>query len=141
MGEERQKGLMLREISRSDLSDKTHEVFETVRHGHPAVVLAAGREEVVLLDATDYHLLRAFADWAASSASDSTAAMPATSAAMSRYLNETISLGKLAELLELPRFELQDRMHRLGIPLRLGPATLEELEADFEVARKLSAAT
>lgn len=37
------------------------------------------------------------------------------------YLAGEISLGKAAELLDLSRFELQERFLRLGVPLRLGP--------------------
>ena len=32
------------------------------------------------------------------------------------YLDERISLGKAAEILDLSRFDLRDRFHRLGIP-------------------------
>jgi predicted HTH domain antitoxin len=42
------------------------------------------------------------------------------------YLADEISLGKAADLLGLSRFELQEHFVRLGVPLRLGSATLEE---------------
>jgi len=52
------------------------------------------------------------------------------------YLEERISLGKAAELLGLSRFELQERFHRLGAPLRLGPATIEEAREEIAVLRR-----
>ena len=52
------------------------------------------------------------------------------------YLTEEISLGKAADLLGLSRFELQECFLRLGIPLRLGPATLEEARAEVSAALK-----
>lgn len=56
---------------------------------------------------------------------------------MQAYLADEISLGKAAELLNLSRFELQERFHRLGVPLRLGPATLEEARAEVAAALKI----
>lgn len=52
-----------------------------------------------------------------------------------RYLDEEISLAKLAETLEVSRFELQESFERLGVPVRLGPATLEEARDEVKVAR------
>ena len=53
------------------------------------------------------------------------------------YLADEISLGKAAELLELSRFDLQARFLRLGVSLRLGPATLEEAWEEIRAARSL----
>lgn len=53
------------------------------------------------------------------------------------YLAEEISLGRAAELLGLSRFDAQERFRQLGVPLLLGPATLEE--AREEVASALKA--
>jgi predicted HTH domain antitoxin len=50
------------------------------------------------------------------------------------YLPELISLGRAAELLELPLFDLRRRFSRLGIPLRLGPRSMEELEEEVRNA-------
>lgn len=51
------------------------------------------------------------------------------------YLDERISLGKAAELLGLHELELREQFLRLGIPLRLGPATIDEARAEVEAAR------
>jgi len=52
------------------------------------------------------------------------------------YLGEAISLGRAAELLGLPWVDLRLRLARLGIPLRLGPETIEELRAEIEALEK-----
>ncbi|HEY0513654.1 MAG TPA: UPF0175 family protein [Thermoanaerobaculia bacterium] len=57
--------------------------------------------------------------------------------ALRAYLADEISLGKAAELLNLSRFELQARFLRLGVPLRIGPGTLEEARAEIKAARSI----
>jgi predicted HTH domain antitoxin len=52
------------------------------------------------------------------------------------YLDQVINLGKAAELLGMPRLELQERFSQLGIPIRVGPATLEEARAEVAAIRK-----
>jgi hypothetical protein len=101
-------------------------MVERVEHGEMAVIESAGRERAVLLDATDYRLLRALAASAAANEPCSEEVSCADVAAIRAFLSERVSLSKAAGLLTLSRFELQDRFHRLGVPLRLGPATLEE---------------
>jgi len=51
------------------------------------------------------------------------------------YLDEVINLGKAAELLGMHRLELQERFTELGIPLRLGAATLEDAQAEVAALR------
>lgn len=46
------------------------------------------------------------------------------------YLDEEINLGKAAELLGIHRLELQERFKAQGIPLRLGPETVEEAQSE-----------
>lgn len=48
------------------------------------------------------------------------------------YLDGHINLGKAAELLGVHRLELQREFLRKGIPLRLGPETVEEAKAEVE---------
>ena len=119
-------------ISRFDLEHNTGEIVSRVRHGELAVVTSSGKEEVVLLDPTDFRLLQALAGSAADSAD-----MDPEARVVRDYLDERISLGKAAEKLGLSRFDLQERLNRLGAPLRLGPASIEEAEAEIAVLRKL----
>jgi hypothetical protein len=52
------------------------------------------------------------------------------------YLDKATDLGKAAEKLGLSRFELMDRFERLGVPLRIGPATLDEAREEVKAAQQ-----
>jgi len=47
------------------------------------------------------------------------------------YLDGEINLGKAAELLGMHRLELQERFVAQGIPLRIGPDTVEEARSEL----------
>lgn len=53
-----------------------------------------------------------------------------------RYLDEEISLAKVADTLGVSRFELEEHFDRLGLPVRIGPSDLEEARAEIEAARR-----
>jgi len=123
-------------ISQADLAKKTQEVVERVQHGDVTVVETLGEEEAVLLDPADFRLLRALAQCAIEATERGPQSDPDVHA-LQAYLADEVSLGKASDLLGLSRFELQDRFLRLGIPLRLGPATLEKARAEVAAALKL----
>ena len=132
--------MTLRTISSNDLAAHTRDVMHRVRQGQPAIVHSSGEDQIVLLDALDFRLLRGIAGWATrpgqvdSEASNEDQAIRA-------YLNEEVSLGRAAELLGLSRFDLQARFLRLDIPLRQGPTMEDEAQAEIEVAEQLTAGT
>jgi len=123
-------------ITQADLARKTQEVVDRVQHGEVAVVEASGQEQAVLLDPVDFRLLQALAQCAIEDRERRIPGDPDVEA-LQAYLADEISLGKTADLLGLSRFELQDRFFRLGVPLRLGPATLEEAQAEVDAALKI----
>jgi len=118
-------------ISQTDLEGKAREIVERIRHGEMAVVESSGEEQVVLLDAADFRLLQALAA-CATEASELGEEVAHDARVLRRYLNTEINLGKAAEELGLSRLELQDRFLRLGVPLRIGPSSIEE--ALYEIA-------
>lgn len=120
-------------IAKDDLSPATRDLVDRVQRGELAIVESGGEEQVVLLDAVDFRLLRALAAYATRSAEEP---QELEFSAIRHYLDDQISLGKAAELLHLSRFDLIDRFQRLGIPLRMGSASLEEARAEVEAARK-----
>jgi predicted HTH domain antitoxin len=122
-------------ISQADLAEKTQEIVDRVRHGEFAVVESSGHETAVVLDPLDFRLLQALAQCAIS---NSERGSDPDTEALHAYLAEEISLGKAADLLGLSRFELQERFLRLGVPLHLGPATLEEARAEVSAALKFN---
>ena len=127
--------MTLTTISQADLAGKTQEVVDRVRHGEIAMVESSGHEQAVLLDPLDFRLLRALAQCAIEMEQEPRDSDPDVKA-LHAYLADEISLGKTADLLGLSRFEVQERFFRLGVPLRLGPATLEEARAEVASALK-----
>jgi prevent-host-death family protein len=121
-------------ISKTDLARNTREIVDQVRHGQTIIVESYGEEQIVLLDALDYRLLRAVI--ASALKSESSENSNEITATMSLYLDEKISLAKAAEQLGLSRFDLMDRFERLGVPLRLGPATLVEAQDEIASAQR-----
>lgn len=120
-------------ISRTDLARKTREIVEQVRRGETVIVESYGEEQIVLMDALDYRILRAVARHATEPSPENGSAV-GVEAVVRQYLNEDVNLGRAAELLGISRWELHDRFHRLGVPLRMGPTTIEELREDVKVA-------
>lgn len=124
-------------ISQADLARNPQAAVERAQHGTVAVVEDGGREQIVLLDPLDFRLLRALAQCAIDEKEREPEEADPAIQILQAYLAKEISLGKAAELLGLSRFELHDRCHRLGIPLRLGPSSLEEARQEIAVALKL----
>ena len=124
-------------ISQTDLAKKTQEVVDRVHHGEVAVVESSGQERAVLLDPLDFRLLRALAHCAIEEKERGQDADDPDVKILQAYLADDINLGKAAELLDVSRFELQDRFLRLGVPLRLAPATVEDAWAEIEAARSI----
>ena len=125
-------------ISQVDLATNTQEVVDRVQHGEVAIIESSGQGQLVLLDGLDFRLLQALAQCAIEGKELGCEARDPDVQVMRRYLAAEISLGKASELLGLNRFELQERFRRLGVPLRMGPATLEEARADVAAALKFS---
>ncbi len=145
-------------ISRTELARNTRKIIDDARRAGPVVVESYGQQQAAVLDIIDYRLLKAVAAWQP----DPTApysdpdAMPAGvdlkdseptetdsdeqaiwNRVLGAYLNVNISLSRAAELLHLSRFELQDRLNRLDLPIRLGPASIEDALREIDVARNL----
>jgi prevent-host-death family protein len=121
-------------ISPSDLSQKTREILDRVHEGELAVIASEGEERIVLLDALDYRLLRALAILV--TGGDSPGVGDQDGRVLRDYLDERMSLGKAAQLLQTSRFELEASFQRLGIPLRRGPRSIEDAQAEIAVARR-----
>jgi len=112
-------------------------MVDRLHDGGLAVVEDSGQEQAVLLDPLDFRILRALAQCAIGEKERGPEGEDPDVRALRAYLAEEISLGKASELLGLNRFELQERFLRLGVPLRLGPATLEEARAEIATVREL----
>ncbi len=125
-------------ISQTDPAKRTQELVDRVKHGEVAVVETSGQEQAVLLEPLDFRLLQALAQCAIEEKKDlGKEASHPDARSLRAYLAGEISLGKAAELLGLSWFSLQASFLRLGVPLRLGPATLEDAWEEIRAARSL----
>lgn len=119
-------------ISRTDLARNTREIVDQVRKGDTVVVQSYGEDQIVLLAHLDYQILKALVDYALREPNDLQTAD--VSAVIRLYLEEQISLAKASEMLGISRYELMEHFERLGIPLRLGTATLDEAQDEITAA-------
>jgi prevent-host-death family protein len=128
---------------KTELSRNTRQIIRAAQRGQTVVIEHHGQPEVAIIDIADYHILRALAHYyahpsqiqAGSGLSDEVvAAQPDLQAqydlVLAYYLAEEISLGRAAELLDLPWIDLRTRFLRLDVPLRIGPADLDEARAE-----------
>lgn len=120
-------------FSRTDLTRKTREILDLVRRGQPATIESYGKEQAVLLDPLEYRLLQGLA----ALGSSRPGVEGDLQGLLRRYLDEEVSLSKMAHELGVSRFELMERFERLGVPVRIGPATLEEAREEVRVARSI----
>ena len=123
-------------IPQADLPNSLEEVVDRVQPGEATVVESSGHEPVVLMDLLDFRLLQALAQCAIDEKERRQEPEDPDASALRAYLAAEITLGKTAELLGLHRLELQERLHRLGVPLHLGPSSLEEARAEVAAALK-----
>jgi prevent-host-death family protein len=152
----------LETISKTDLARRTRQIVDRARRGDTIIVESYGEEQVVVMDAIDYRILRAAAAYrtlpSAPSPLDDPTVEPSglTSAEVERavheaggapqarwdaviaaYLSGHINQGRAATLLSLSTYELDERFRRLGIPRRVGPATIEEAREEVAAALAL----
>ncbi|NLX11762.1 MAG: hypothetical protein GXY36_19115 [Chloroflexi bacterium] len=125
-------------ISKTELARNTRQIVDQARKGQTIVVESYGEEQVVLLDAFDYRILRAFVAHALHQESEAGVSSTGSqlNLIMADYLERRISLAKAAEMLGLSRFELMERFERLGLPVRQGPLTLEDARGEASAARQ-----
>lgn len=136
---------LMQRVRKTDLARNTRKIIRDVLRGKAAIVESHGLPEVAIIDIIDYYLQRGVLHYFAQSPkvnteeglSDETIAQVDNeqeryNLVLAHYLGEAISLGRAAELLNLPWVDLRMRIARLGIPLRLGPEDIEELRAEIE---------
>lgn len=143
-------------ISKTDLARRSRQVVDQARRGRPVIIKSYDEEQVAVLDAADYRCLRAIAAYfvlplhhapindpsltprgldpievqaAVAAAEGDTQA--AWNRILAAYLDGDISLGRAAQLLDISRFDLTERLNRLGLPLRSGSVTSVEARREL----------
>ena len=135
-------------ISKTDLARSTHHVIREAQRGYTVLVENHGQPEVAIVDIIDFQLQRAAIHYFSSpkeyeedlEINESMLEQLATdqdrfNLVLGHYLAEHQSIGRSAELLGMNTPELMVRLGRAGVPLRVGPASLEELQSDIETIK------
>ena len=139
----------LQHVRKTDLARSTRQVINNVLRGQTTVVESHGEPEVVIMDVVDYRITRAVVryhsqqpvidveqglpDEQVAKTSD---AQERFNLVLAHYLAGAISLGRAAELLELPWLDLRTRFQRLDVPLRVAPIDVDEAKLGVEEAEK-----
>jgi hypothetical protein len=139
----------IQRVRKTDLARSTRQVINNVLRGQTAVVESHGQPEVAIMDIVDYRITRAvmryYAQQPTIDVEEGLADQQVTSTSdpqewfnliLAHYLAGAISLGRAAELLELPWLDLRTRFQRLDVPLRVAPSDLQEAQLDAEVAEE-----
>ena len=137
----------VRRVRKTDLARNTREVINAVLRGQTAVVESHGQPEVAILDIIDYRIIRSVMGYHAhppeidadaglsdEETNDISDPQQRFDVVLAHYLVGAISLGRVAELLDLSWLDLRTRFLRLDVPVRSGPRDLVEAQADVEAA-------
>lgn len=136
-------------ISKTDLARSTHQVIREAQRGYTVLVENHGQAEVAIIDIIDFQLQRAaihyfcFPKEYEQDIEISESILESLPTDQDRfnlvigpYLAVHISIGRSAELLGMSPPELQVRMGRSGIPLRMGPESEEEIDNEVKIINK-----
>jgi predicted HTH domain antitoxin len=136
-------------ISKTDLARSTHHVIREAQRGYTVLVENHGQPEVAIVDVVDFQLQRAAIHYFSSpkeyekeiKINEATIeALPSDqdrfNLVIGHYLAVHISIGRSAELLVMSPPELQVRLGRSGIPLRMGPESQEELDNEVKIIQR-----
>jgi predicted HTH domain antitoxin len=136
-------------ISKTDLARSTHQVIREAQRGYTVLVENHGQPEVAIVDIIDFQLQRAamhFFGFPKEYEKDveisevTLKSLPTDqdrfNLVMGHYLAVHLSIGRSAELLGMSPPELQVRLGRSGIPLRMGPESEEELDNEVKIIQR-----
>ena len=136
-------------ISKTDLARSTHQVIRDAQRGYTVLVENYGQPEVVIVDIIDFQLQRAamhyfgFPKEFEQDVEISEVILKSLPTDQDRfnlvighYLAVHRSMGRSAELLGMSPPELQVRLMRSGVPLRMGPESQEELDNEMKVIKR-----
>jgi len=136
-------------ISKTDLARSTHQVIREAQRGYTVLVENHGQAEVAIIDIIDFQLQRAAIHYfcfpkeyeqdieiSESILESLPTDQDRFNLVIGHYLAVHISIGRSAELLGMSPPELQVRMGRSGIPLRMGPESEEEIDNEVKIINK-----
>ncbi len=122
-------------ISSTDLARRTRKVVDMARRGYTVIVTVHGDEQVALMDVVEYRLMRALAEHRVRGSQERRSGAPqglseeevqkavqsaggdlqaAWNLVVEAYMDGEVSLSRAAELLDLPYFELEEKLRKFG---------------------------
>jgi predicted HTH domain antitoxin len=119
-------------VPKTELARNTHRVIREVQRGYTVLVENHGQAEAALLDIVDYRIVRAVMVYHNRSPEVSPEGLNTErleglddsqkvyDLVLAHYLAGAISMGRAAELLDLPVLDLRFRFQRLDVPMNLG---------------------
>lgn len=132
-------------VRKTDLARNTSQVIRKVLRGQTAVIESHGQPEAALMDIVDFQLQRAAMQYLGNPQKfevdmeinpEIFDALPDEQArynlVLGHYLSLHLSMAKAGELLGMTFHEIRSRLVRLGIPLRLGPTTADEVRNEID---------
>ena len=132
-------------ISKTDLARNTRRVIREAQRGYTVLVENHGQAEVAIMDIMDFQIQQAAIKYLSKPKNynqdiDVTEAVldsldddqARCDLVIGHYLALHMSLGRAAELLNLPFDDLRGRLVRLGIPLQVGPENVDELKEELD---------
>jgi predicted HTH domain antitoxin len=136
-------------ISKTDLARSTHQVIREAQRGYTVLVENHGQPEVAIIDIIDFQLQRAAIHYfsfpkeyekdieiSGSILESLPTDQDRFNLVIGHYLALHVSIGRSAELLGMNPPELQVRLGRSGVSLRMGPESQEELDNEVKVINK-----
>lgn len=136
-------------IPKTDLARKTRQVLLAVQRGQTTIVENHGQPEAAIIDIIDYRIVRAVLRYHAnppgidpeaglldSALDDVDDPQARFDLVLANYLARAISLGRVAELLDLAWADLRFRFNRLDVPIFVGPENIEELKQELATLQK-----
>ncbi len=131
------------------LARSTHQVIREAQRGYTVLVENHGQPEVAIVDIIDFQLQRAamhyfgFPKEFEHDVEISESILKSLPTDQDRFnlvighcVAVHISIGRSAELLGMSPPELQVRLMRSGIPLRMGPESEEELDNEMKMIKR-----
>lgn len=139
----------LQRVRKTELARNTRQVIREVQRGYTVLVESHGQAEAAILDILDYRIVRAFMVYHTRPQQVNPEGISADLLAglddpqqvydivLAHYLAGAISLGRAAELLDLPALDLRFRFQRLDVPLSLGTEDHQAARDEVEIARNV----
>jgi predicted HTH domain antitoxin len=131
-------------ISKTDLARNTRRVIRDAQRGYTVLVENHGQAEVAIMDILDFQIQKAAIKYFSKPKKfnqdiDITEAVLESlgddqarcDLVIGHYLAVHISLGRAAELLNLPFDDLRGRLVRSGVPLQVGPDDVGDLKEEI----------